>query len=220
MKFSFWAFATLVAVIKFTPAFALAPSAGADTATTSNLLAVKIDVLANDFREPTPTSPTRAAVPGTDTVTMLSTPTSGSVTVDANGVVTYTPLANFTGSASFTYLFTVAATSTDANKGLSATGNVTVTVFAPIVPINRSVSNADAIFLTQNTLQTLGLRGGALSQAQFDNAFTPVTNGATSLFPVFAPESIPKFANGFNSVTLNFASVFANFQLLNLNFGN
>jgi hypothetical protein len=52
MKFSSWAVAAIVAVVRFTPAFALAPSAGPDSATTGDSQPVTINVLANDFREP------------------------------------------------------------------------------------------------------------------------------------------------------------------------
>jgi hypothetical protein len=146
---------------------------------------------------------------------MLSTPSSGSVTVDGNGVVTYTPVAGFKGFATFTYLFTVKESS-DANFGMSATGTVTVRVG---LFNENAVSTANAIFLTQNTLETLALRGGATSQAQFDNAVFPVLNAPTSFFPVFNASNTPLFASGFNSVSANFASVFANFPKIP-GFGN
>jgi hypothetical protein len=214
MKLSFWAFAALVAAIKFTPVFALAPSAGPDFATTTNVAPVNINVLANDFREPSPTDPPRPADPATDTLSMLSTPSSGSVAVVGNGVVTYTPVVGFTGTTSFTYVFTVNDMG-DANNGLKATGTVTVTVVN--VP---GFSPANAVFLTQNTLTTFGLRGSATNQAQFQNAISPVLNAPTSFFPVFDTTNTPQFASGLNSVNANFAAVFANFPTFPNFFGN
>jgi hypothetical protein len=91
---------------------------------------------------------------------------------------------------------------------------VTAIEFGPVQTLNitGSISPADAISLTQNTLSTLGLRGSATNQAQFQNALSPVLNAPTSFFPVFTASNTPQFASGLNSVNANFASVFANFN--------
>jgi hypothetical protein len=82
--------------------------------------------------------------------------------------------------------------------------------------ITNSISPADAISLTQNTLATLGLRGSATiqaqTQAQRENALFPVLNAPSSFFPVLTSSNTPQFASGLNSVNANFASVFANFN--------
>mgnify|MGYP000453143709 FL=1 len=82
--------------------------------------------------------------------------------------------------------------------------------------ITNAISQEDAIFLTQNTLTTFGLRGSATNQAQFQNALFPVLNAPTAFFPVFTASNTPQFASGLNSVNANFATVFANFP----GFGN
>lgn len=211
MKFFSLAITALVAASQFSSSLAVA-TANPDSVNTPVNVPATINVLANDFREPAPTAPARPAVPGTDTVTMLSTPTpSGTVVVDANGVVTYTPVTGFKGTASFTYVFTVIAAS-DANNGQTATGTVTVTV-GP-VPLFGALSSASAVALTQNTLLNFGTRG-ATSQAQFQNALFPVLNAPVSFFPVFNATNTPAFASGLNSVNANFAFVFANFNFRN-----
>ena len=84
-----------------------------DAATTAEDTAVSIAVLAND------TDPDGDPL----TVTGVGTPAHGSAVVNANGTITYTPAANYTGADSFTY------TISDGQGG-SATATVSVTVTA------------------------------------------------------------------------------------------
>lgn len=84
-----------------------APVAVADAATTREGAPVTISVLAND-----------SDIEGN---TLSVTSVSGSAVIHPDGTVTYTPAANFNGTASFTY------TVSDGQGG-TATGTVTVTV--------------------------------------------------------------------------------------------
>ena len=91
------------------------PVAVDDTETTDEDVVVDIDVLAND------------SDPDGDALSIIGTtdPANGSITVNADGTITYTPDADFNGEDSFTY------TISDGNGG-EATATVTVTV----TPVN------------------------------------------------------------------------------------
>jgi large repetitive protein len=90
----------------------LAPRAFDDVAATSEDTAVTFDVLANDVDDD----------PVPDPLTIVSaTATNGSVVVNPDGTLTYTPDADFNGNATVTYLIT------DGNGGFStATAVITV----------------------------------------------------------------------------------------------
>ncbi|MEV7974388.1 Ig-like domain-containing protein, partial [Cellulomonas sp. NPDC089187] len=87
-----------------------AVTATVDSARTGMETAVEIPVLDNDVV-------TNGGISGT------TDPANGTVTVNTDGTITYTPNADFSGTDTFTYTITDAA-------GQSATGNVTVTVVA------------------------------------------------------------------------------------------
>ncbi|MEV7974382.1 Ig-like domain-containing protein [Cellulomonas sp. NPDC089187] len=87
-----------------------AVTATVDTARTGMETAVAIPVLDNDVV-------TNGGITGT------TDPVNGTIVVGADGVITYTPAADFSGTDTFTYTITDAA-------GQSATANVTVTVVA------------------------------------------------------------------------------------------
>ncbi|MDF2142421.1 Hint domain-containing protein [Paenirhodobacter sp. CAU 1674] len=91
-----------------------APDARNDSATTEFNTAVTVTVLANDFDPDC--DPLR--------VTGTSGSANGTVTVNANGTITFTPTAGFYGTTSFTY------TITDGHGGYD-TATVTVTVCEP-----------------------------------------------------------------------------------------
>ena len=86
-----------------------------DTVTTNEDTAVNVDVLAND-----------SFGPGAS-VTSVTQGASGTVTIEADGTVTYSPNEDFHGSDSFTYTVTTAAGNTE-------TATVTVTV-DPVVDV-------------------------------------------------------------------------------------
>jgi hypothetical protein len=237
MKFSSWAFAVLVAVVKFTPSFAAAPDTNPDFATTPLNVAVTIDVLLNDFNSNG--DPFEITEQGTDvdkidaTSVMIGlnsvTTSSGPLTKTASpgvlggtisvspttGKITFTPATNSTGTITFVY-----DVNDQGGGSVSTATPVTVTVrAAPFVDVN-AYDTADALALTQNTLLNFGLRGSATSQAQFENAFFPVLDAPNSFFPVFNNDPIPQFTSPWNSVNANFAAVFANFGGLGGFFGN
>src|SRR5262249_43670296 len=89
------------------------PVAGNDSATVAEDNAVTIAVLANDTD----------ADGQTLTITGTTPPAHGSIVVNPNQTITYTPNGNFNGSDSFTY-------SIADGFGGTATGTVTVTVLS------------------------------------------------------------------------------------------
>jgi hypothetical protein len=94
-----------------------APTANADSATTTENQSVIINVVAND-----------AAGGSTPlTVTSVSQPSNGTATNNGDGTVTYHPNSNFVGSDSFNYTIKNGC-------GATATGHVSVTVNAPPPP--------------------------------------------------------------------------------------
>ena len=103
------------------------PIAVADTATTREDMAVAIDVLANDSD----------ADGDTLSVIALTQPTNGSVMVNAEGGVTYTPNTDFFGVDTFTYSID------DGHAGVPVIANVTVEVL-PINDMPIAVGNAYA----------------------------------------------------------------------------
>lgn len=96
-----------------TPGTNRPPVATADTAFTTPGVAVPISVLAND------TDPDGDAL----TLVSASVAAQGTVVVNANQTITYTPKAGFVGADTFTYIVRDA-------QGATATGNVSVTVAA------------------------------------------------------------------------------------------
>lgn len=103
-----------------------------DTPATPEDTAVTVAVLANDTDEyGTPL-----------TVTAVGAPSSGTVVLHPNGTVTYTPAANFNGTATFTYSVTNAF-------GVTATGSAQVTVAAvndaPTVVVPAAQTTAEDV---------------------------------------------------------------------------
>ncbi|MCL4858349.1 MAG: tandem-95 repeat protein [Caldilineaceae bacterium] len=101
-----------------------APTVVADTATTTQGVAVTINVLAND------SDPDGDAL----TITSVSKPQFGAATTNGQ-TVTYTPNANFVGNDTFSYVVSD-------GKGGAATGSVTITVTGPGGP-NRAPTAAN-----------------------------------------------------------------------------
>jgi hypothetical protein len=94
-----------------------APTANADSATTTENQAVVISVLNNDADGGSPPL----------TLTAVTQPSNGTATNNGNGTVTYTPSNGFVGTDTFTYKIKNGC-------GSTAIGNVTVTVNAPPPP--------------------------------------------------------------------------------------
>ena len=116
-----------------------APVAAADTATTNEDIAATIYVLAND-----------SDVDGDAlSVSSVTQGAHGTVVINTNGTVTYTPAANYNGSDSFSY------TISDGNGG-SATASVPITVTS----VNDSpVAAADSYSTGEDTTLTVAAPG-------------------------------------------------------------
>lgn len=129
--------ATAAATVTVSTTPNLPPTAGDDSASTTEDLPIDVPVLANDLD------------PDFDvlTVTSVAAPPGGAVTLRPNGVVAYTPSAGFVGTDAFTY-------DIEDGKGGSATGTVTVTVGpAPPTRIETSPSNgAGDVAVTRETI--------------------------------------------------------------------
>ena len=105
-----------------------APKANTDTATTAEDTAKIVPVLSND----TDGDADPLAVTGT------TNPSHGSIVVNADNTISYTPTANYSGSDSFTY------TISDGNGGTStATVNLTVTAVADAPTLTVSDAEGD-----------------------------------------------------------------------------
>ncbi len=101
-----------------------------------------------------------------DSRTLLSVGNATSGTVQlAGGVVTFTPTANFAGSAGFDY------TVSDGNGG-QATGRVTVTV----TPVNDTpIATADTLSGTEDIVLTIGAGGLVANDVDVDGDVLTVT---------------------------------------------
>jgi hypothetical protein len=86
-----------VNVVQTGPGGNTAPVAFSDSTTTLDTTPVTINVLANDTDNGT------AVVPANVTMQLLSQPTNGIAAVNADNTVTYTPVAPFGGTVSFSY---------------------------------------------------------------------------------------------------------------------
>ncbi|WP_204263174.1 Calx-beta domain-containing protein [Spongiivirga citrea] len=142
-----------------------------DTATTDEDIPVTIDVLAND----TFGSGTNLAV------TSTTTPANGTITINADNTVTYTPDADFNGTDTFDYEVTV----TNAD-GSTTTETATVTV--TVNPI------ADAIDDAATTLEDTAVTVDVLTNDTFTSTNIAVTSTTT-------PANGTVTINGDNTVT-------------------
>ncbi|WP_128636333.1 beta strand repeat-containing protein [Bradyrhizobium lupini] len=126
-----------------------APIATGDTFITAEDTATTISVLANDS-DPDGDTLTITGIDGTAIVTGATVSvTGGTVTLNANGTLTFSPAANYNGSTSFTY------TISDGNGG-SATATVNGTVTA----VNDApVAGNDSFTTLEDTPITLDVRG-------------------------------------------------------------
>ena len=115
-----------------------APIAATDAPTTPESTPITIAVLANDTD----------ADGDPLTLTSVGTPAHGTASINPNGTVTYTPVAGFNGSDSFTYAISD-------GQGSSASGTVNVTISSVNelpVAINDSFSTSRNIALTVDAL--------------------------------------------------------------------
>jgi len=125
------------------------PTAGDDTATTDEDILVTIDVLAND-----------SDVDGDMlTVTTVSDPTNGSVVINGDNTVTYTPDVDFNGTDNFAY-------TVDDSNGGTDTATITVTVN----PVNDApVANDDDTYSTyEDTVINIAAPGVLVNDTDVD----------------------------------------------------
>ena len=161
-----------------------APVAVDDTATTA---------------EDTPLTLTQADLKGNDTdvdgdtltVTAVSNPTNGTVVLNMDGTVTFTPAANFTGTAGFDY------TVSDGNSGTD-TGHVTVTV----TPVN------DAPVAVDDTATTVEDTPVTLTQGDLVGNDTDVDGGTLTVTAVSNPTNGTVVLNMDGTVTFTPAADF------------
>jgi CshA-type fibril repeat protein len=141
-----------------------APTANADSATTDEDVAINVDALAND------------SDPDGDTLTVTSaSATNGTVSVNPDGTIAYTPNANFSGTDTVTY------TISD-GRGGSDTSTVSITVNAvndaPVAADDNVTTNED----TPRTINVLAndtdVDGDSLT---VDSA--SATNGSVTINP-------------------------------------
>lgn len=142
------------------------PVAGNDTVETNEDTPITISVLANDTD------------PDGDTlvITGTSTPAHGSIVVNANGTITYTPVANYDGSDSFTY------TISDGHGGTS-TATVFVTddvVNDPPTAVNDTVSTNED---TAVAINVLGNDSDIENDTLIVIGVTSATHGTVTLNP-------------------------------------
>src|SRR5207253_254860 len=141
------------------------PTAVNDSATTAEDTSVTINVRGNDSDVDADTVNVSAVTQGTN----------GSVVLNADGTVTYTPALNFNGTETFTY--------TISDGHLTATATVTVTVTA----VNDAPTAVnDTTTTNEDTAATINVRGND-SDVDGDSvsvtAVTQGTNGSVVINP-------------------------------------
>jgi len=125
-----------------------------DSATLNEDASIEIDVLAND-----------TDVDGiASAVSSVTDGTNGSVSINENGTVTYTPNANFNGIDSFTYTN---------EEGATATVNVTVDAVNDL-----TVANTDAVTLNEDASVVIDVLANDTDVEGNISAVASVTNGA------------------------------------------
>ncbi|HEX7181652.1 MAG TPA: Ig-like domain-containing protein [Thermoanaerobaculia bacterium] len=136
------------------------PEAADDAVTTNEDTAVGISILAND----------RDGDGDTLSISSVTQPGFGSVAINADRTVTYTPQANYNGNDTFTY------TLSDGNGGTD-TARVDVTVTAvndpPVANDDSMILDEDTYFTTEVLANDTDVDGGPVSRS-----VTAVTQGA------------------------------------------
>ena len=129
---------TATVSITVTPVDDGPPNAVADTVSTPEDTTITVDVLANDTN----------LVDAPVTVTISAQPANGTVVVNPDGTVTYTPAANYSGPDSFTY------TVTDADGQTSS-----ATVSFTVTPVDDGPPNAvaDTASTPEDTAMTVAV---------------------------------------------------------------
>ncbi|WP_196799937.1 choice-of-anchor F family protein [Thioalkalivibrio sp. ALE30] len=145
------------------------PVAINDSAVTGRNEAVEINVLANDLLDGALVDPDVA------TVEIASDPASGSVTVNADQTVTYTPGTGFTGEDTFTYTTTVDGAASNA-------ATVKVVVVAPPDPSVPVARNDSGTTVTTNPVTINILANDTVDGEPVDPNEATVTLGGQPSF--------------------------------------
>lgn len=141
-----------------------APVATNDAATTNEDTAVTINVLANDTDEDgTLAAGTVDLVPGTPGIQTSVTAASGTFTVSAAGVVTFTPTTNFSGSATASY-------TVQDNLGLTS-NQATITVTVNSVN-DAPLAVADVVTTQEDVAVTIEV---LVNDSDIDGSLDPAT---------------------------------------------
>ena len=145
------------------------PVANNDTAQVDENSTTPINVTANDTDDDGP-------LPLTATNVQQLSPAGSTATPNSDGTVTFTPPANYTGAASFTYQAQDGAGAVSAN---TATVNVTV---LPVICTNQTVSTADGSITGSFTRLTDGspCKHFQLSASQADGTVLFQPSGSTA----------------------------------------
>ncbi len=166
-----------------------APQAANDSAATPQGTAVTVNVLANDSDVDGTLNPAG--------VTLVARSASGSVTVNpSTGAITYTPVATFSGSATFTY--TVKDNTGATSNAATVTVNVTAGNQAPVASNGTLSASEDTV--ASGTLVATDPEGGPLTFSIVSNGgkgVATITNTATGAY-TYTPQ--PN-ANGSDSFT-------------------
>jgi hypothetical protein len=128
------------------------PVVNNDQATTLKATPVTINILANDA------SGNTGGVLDPASVTIAVNPARGSVVVNADGTITYTPNSNFVGTDSVTYRVCDNSIPTP----LCQTGVVYITVTAPTAP-SSTIAVDDYVALTGSSNGTASVTGNVLN---------------------------------------------------------
>ena len=153
-----------------------APTAGNDTATTAEDTPVTINVKANDVD-----------VDGDPlTTTVVTNPTKGTITANANGSFTYTPAANVNGTDTFTYRVsdgtlssapaTVTVTVTAVNDAPVANPDTATTAVNNPVVINVKANDTDVEGSALSTVLVTNPANGTVALNAGNYTYTPRAN--------------------------------------------
>jgi hypothetical protein len=151
----------------------LGPQAQNDVAFTGGKQPVNIAVLANDS----------AGLTGSVTIQSAGPASAGTVTINANGTLTYTPAKNFSGSDSFTYVITDGAgrtsTATVTIRDLFAAGAGTYSALVGTAASSFKEAGSILITATAGGAFTGALRAGGVAyhlqgKLQDDGSYTKI----------------------------------------------
>ena len=168
-----------------------------DSSTTVINTAVTIDVPANDM----------IVNPGYTPVITVSTPSNGSVTVDSNNLLTYSPSTNFLGTDTFTYTLSLGS--------VSSTSTVTIFILAvstnnlPIINgLNSSIAAKEnqktVVNVNASDIETSSL---AYSISGADSSYFNISNSGVLTFNIAPDYETPNDEDNNNSYVLT-VSVF------------